>query len=663
MNAETTDQRRERNNMILFLSNLHGKWRNPDSREVYDWSSKEGPYTIYGDRQVDCMETNEAPLKDVLEFLKDDKVEHPYLDAVFCFVTNEVRNRTAEGVLQKSFTVCQGDQQWQTASADDFFWNERAGKISGITFRKAEGIEDIGPLPKDVVWRIQVPFNEDKKANPMKSVISSVTAMENLINAYLEHEGVPWEKCNIYADTTGGFRTANMAMSAVMQLLTYQNAKIRRVVYSDQAAGKVSDIQPINDMYRLVAGVDAFTKYGSSAALKEYFKDVEYPKLQKLLSAMNAFSESVLLCQPEDIVTNLKELIDALEDFPEKIPENEVRPPKVELFARMLKDIKSIYMPMWPREEGRPRQVDRIAVINWCVKNTLLQQAVTFCTEWLPEIFVSRGVLFTEDDSVQLFCNEMTSYRSGVKNFIMEFCTANRDWKEIIKPKISGMVEDLSSGKANEEKMKKNFPDRYHAFIHKVTSFIKTFEKDLKLIRVGISTNNQRLETMVKNTKVKKRRIEPEDITREDILLRLRSWVFEPLYEFGYPEVIPKYEYENVVMIKKEDDAAYKEKNAANVAREMLRCGMIRTEFRDPEKAVDFIERYTNIRTSLRNKICHASEEEAAVKEDSKITISSVSSQLRSFLEDIERLDTYKDQKKPKYSGQWAKKEKKETTS
>ncbi len=427
---------RERNIMILFLSNLHyenmpkEKGEKEAPRRIF--SQKAAPYEIYGPKTEMCIETNEAPLLDTREYLKADNVEHHSLDAVFYFVTDKVRNCNEKGDPGAPIEIYRAKEDaepsWIVPSEEEFFWGERVEALTKIRFPKASEIDKISSGAGDMVWRIPVSFKE-KTGDPSANSLKAVNAMEEAIKKYLKHENVPLNKCNIYADTTGGYRPANMAMSAVMQLLVYQGANLRRVVYSD--GKKVFDVQPINDMYRLVAGVDAFTKYGSSAAMNEYFQDLtsgevtSYPPLKNLLKEMNDFSESVMLCQPTKIEKNLEELMTALKEFPKKTGEGITRPPKVELFARMIDELEEKYAPMYS-ETGPSghNKADRLEIIKWCVDNSLLQQAVTFCTEWLPEFFAEHGVIYADDLEVQYCCGkECAHYRSGVKNLVMEFCT------------------------------------------------------------------------------------------------------------------------------------------------------------------------------------------------------------------------------------------------
>lgn len=658
-----TGNRNERNIMILFLSNLHYKrLENPDDkRKVLDDGHD---YEIYPPGTTkNCIETNEAPLSDVLAYVKTDKrVDHPYLDAVFYFVTNKVKNCKADGTQEPPIEIFESENdieaKWRPVSEEEFFWTERAEKITGLSFKKVVSVTDIFPVEQGTVWRIPISFNDSEK-DPVKSSISAVRAMENTIKAYLAHEEVPMEKCNIYADTTGGFRPANMAMSAVMQLLVYQHAKLQYVVYSELTSKKVSDVQAINDMYQLVEGVGAFTKYGSSAAISEYFDGVEYAELQNLLMAMNDFSESVLLCQPNDIEKNLKALMNALEAFPKEPKEGEERPPKVELFARMVDDLIKKYTPMYPKTESGERKTDRLEIIRWCVDNTLLQQAITFCTEWLPDYLIERGVVYTDDEAIQRYCesSEFPSYRSGKKNFLMQFCTKHPNMEDIFKKPINDTINHLMEQKISAEKAKAVLPQEYENVVDDMTTFLHNIPIDLPMIQAGQSTNNERLDGLVDrivHSKNKNTKIPLEKITPKDIVKRLSDpTTMRMVFSFPAKTAMPYDDYDRRPLF-----GASKDKTA-RVCRSMLKCGLMKTALPDRNKAIYYVQEYTYIRDELRNKVNHAHEVDEKEKEsDIPITILFVKNKLSKYLT---HLDQLKSMKKMKFTGLWAEDMKEET--
>ena len=556
-----TENRNERNIMIMFLSNLHGKW-NEEKTELR-WNSEENEYAICQSSQTAwCMETNEAPLKEVLTTIGKP------LDAIFYFSTKQVGMYPPHNgaPLKKRITISFPPHHTASKSYDSeahFFWTVRAKEVAGDLLTEKTRI-------------VPVPFDDEGKGNFVGEAISAVRMMESAIKQYLKDESVPLNNCYLYADITGGKRTANMAMSAVIQLLQYEGVHLRRVVYSDYDQNRkgengaspihpVGNVQPIHDMHRLVAGVDAFEKYGSSAALNDFFKDEikpgqEYEPLATLLSAMDKFSEAVLLCQPGSIETHLKSLVDALEKFPPR--EKEPRPAKVELLARMIDNLQEKYKPMYHTlAEGGLREVDKLEVIKWCVKNTLLQPAVTFCVEWLPEYFEEHGIAYTDDPIVQAYCKsgEFEGYRSGRKNFLMQFCTKSPAEATSKEPEKTGLR------KLEEFAQLLNMPFSYDGYDY--------FEEHLYY-----HEEHQAYRDMGRS-----------------------CW------------------------------------GVASISHEMLNCGMMRTDC-DVKDAIGLIRDYTYIRTELRNKMNHASEgKKQEGKPFIKIKIGAIKPYLASFLARVER--------------------------
>lgn len=446
----------ERNIMILFLSTFIFSRYNKDKldkngNKIFDAKGQPeqekrqcllppGRYKMEalsaaGDDNpwVECIQTNEAPIKDVLLTLKGKP-----LDAIFCLVSDKVGGRMKESGDVTVWKSKNSDECETFTNEMKLFFEKRLPSINKDP--KLKGILK-KPLTADIFKEVE--FHESAD-DPSAESIRVATVLEDAIKDYMTEENekgtaLSIKDCHIYADITGGKRTANMAISAALQLLQYDGAHLERVVYSDYDRDRpvkeneqkpvhpVSNVQPINDLYKLVAGVDAFKKYGSSGTLNEYFEDVkkDSKSLRKLLSAMNDFSESVLLCQTTTIKNNLKRLMNKLHEFEKGA--NAKHPEKVRLFVRMINDLQTVYSPMLPDRNGEP---DEIEIIQWCIDNSLIQQALTLCTEWLPEYLINHGAAYTDSLEVQEQCLEMKNSDhnsnkkadpTGRKYYIMKF--------------------------------------------------------------------------------------------------------------------------------------------------------------------------------------------------------------------------------------------------
>lgn len=656
--GEAITGNQERNIMIMFLSNLHYqnyKINNDGSREV----NEEANYMIrrseQGEEIVTCVETNEAPLKDVLATLGNDNSLH----AVFYFATKKVRAEQPLPYRPKQ----EGAEKIECYNEADFFWRGRVQELVGEVFKKTTKL-------------IQIDFDEDNE-DPVGGSITAVTTLENKIREYLREQNMllkgefPLNNCNLYVDITGGMRTANMVMSAAMQLLRYEGAKLKRVVYSDfdrfrpskkegeKPIHPVSNVQPINDMYQLVAGVDAFTKYGSSAALNEYFEDVkkDCKTLRNLLDAMNAFSESVLLCQPNDIVDNLSTLVPQLESFEDNLRTEETPPAKVSLFARMLEKLKEIYTPMYPKTENEtPRKEERIAIIHWCVRNSLLQQALSFCTEWLPEHLIEHGVIYVDDLNMQRFLMKIVKDKEhdslGKKHFLMKGITGEFPIDSVYEKPIQDTIRGLIDNKIDINEAQKFLPVK---FVNDFIQFLSTIQYDLD----NNEKNNKRLEAVIKELvnpeNKKQQKMKRAKIQKIHVLNKLKEWLsnMDKWYRgelFGLPKSEKREAFRsNPPQYIDKDQGG----NAARLIEALLRSNILETSLTIPE-AVYYIETYTNIRI-LRNKVDHVDdwdeENDSPFAQEAEMSLEFIGNYLANYLDNIDKLEN---KPKPHFTGLWA---------
>lgn len=653
------NDRARRNVMILFLSNfqfddLNNGKRDADGEKLPARKTLK-PAARYritrgaaGREEViepECIQTNEAPIKDVLFQLNGNP-----LDAVFCFVTEKVKAEAVE--LWKEETE-KDPRKYE--SHVELFW-ERLQAIN-----EDEALRDRlkTPLTKE---RFHLVDFKESAPNPSEECIRATLEMKSEIKKYMENETdadghkLSLQHCFLYADITGGMRTANMAMSAAMQLLQYDGAHLERVVYSDFAPKRelnpVSNVQPITDLYKLVAGVYAFTQYGRSEALNEYFAGETYEPLVELRKAMDAFSEAVQLCQTNPIENKLIALIEAMERFSGEAEDH--KSAKVDLFKEMMPNLQDVYSAMADKKSDGTWEINRLKVIEWSIDNKLLQQAVTFCTEWLPKYLLEHSVLFTNDEEIQYYCNGLQTFRPGEKNFFIDFCTNNQDWKQIQNKTAHDKIKALIDGKQTLDAVKDALPKNFGPFLEDLARFLQTADKEMARGNICDSRLKDIAERIARNRKKTAAAVSVDEVKEN-----LRTWVFDKgLAYFSVPEIENKYGGWTQVEIQKDN----KKEKTEKIARQMLKRGMMKTALRDPEKAVYFIKEYTYIRTELRNKICHATEEESSRADagEEPLTIQGVTKRLTGYLDEIKRIDLLTDPGKPKYAGRWKRKGEKE---
>ena len=190
----------ERNIMIMFLSDF----RLQDTEGVKTLNRNfEAPYKFHDGTEDDikCTLTNEAPIRDVVKTLQR---QGQALDKIVYFVTSALRD--GPFALLDSGTV-------QSYASKEALFQKRIRAMCA-------------PYLDDTKF-VDIPFN-DKSDSPMQECIQAVVNMANEIKGQMSPDDK--KKCRLFADITGGLRTANMAMTAVMQLLQYEKVNVELVL-------------------------------------------------------------------------------------------------------------------------------------------------------------------------------------------------------------------------------------------------------------------------------------------------------------------------------------------------------------------------------------------------------------------------------------------------
>lgn len=225
------------------------------------------------------------------------------------------------------------------------------------------------------------------------------------IKADMYEERFDWSDCRLYVDVTGGIRSAGMILSQIVQLLQHDGMTVEKFLYSDfhtdATPNRLFNIASLASLSHLIAGADAFVRYGSSLALEEYF-DYDYESdagrtrtlsapLRKLLHAMHSYSDVMQICQVNEIKNVLVALKYALDEFSQhEIAEDSL---KEKAFALMLDTISNAYEDILHYAEDEEAAL-YYEMIRWCLKNGFTQQAMTLYVEWMPVYLEEKRVFY-----------------------------------------------------------------------------------------------------------------------------------------------------------------------------------------------------------------------------------------------------------------------------
>ena len=326
------------------------------------------------------FQTNEAPLANVVDLLAQ-KGER--LHRVYCLVTPQCLSAEMGGEDRALVVEEHGERSEYPSQFE--FWCSRMKRL-----RPALAETDFIP--------ILLHYHEDTLIEDIESQVASLTErIKADAGGYAE-----WHDCHIYADITGGARYVTMMMTSVMQFLQYDGMRVEKMIYADfktlSRENRIFDVHGTIDVYKLVAGADAFVSYGISRTIEEYFDyDAESgtsgkpisDALKGVLRAMHTFSDAIQICQTGNIPPALSALSTAITIFLD-VPEED-RTVDDRMFMQLIDTITEGYGELLGETEDEAERY--VPIIRWCIDKGLLQQAMTLATEWLPVCFVRQGIV------------------------------------------------------------------------------------------------------------------------------------------------------------------------------------------------------------------------------------------------------------------------------
>ncbi len=343
---------------------------------------REGAFVLeVGSEPFPGFQTNEAPLANVVDLLAQ---KGEGLHRVYCLVTPQCLSAEMGGEDRGLVVEEHGERSEYPSQFE--FWCSRMKRL-----RPALVETDFIP--------ILLHYREDTLIEDIESQVASLTErIKADAGGFAE-----WSACHIYADITGGARYVTMMMTSVMQFLQYDGMRVEKMIYADfktlSLENRIFDVHGTIDVYKLVAGADAFVSYGISRTIEEYFDyDAESgtsgkpisDALKGVLRAMHTFSDAIQICQTGNIPPALSALSDVLAEF--LAVSEEDRTVEDRMFMQLIDTITEGYGELLGETEDEAERY--VPIIRWCIEKGLLQQAMTLATEWIPVCFVRQGIVY-----------------------------------------------------------------------------------------------------------------------------------------------------------------------------------------------------------------------------------------------------------------------------
>lgn len=394
--------------------------------------------------------TNEAPVKYLMQKLNatDEK-----LDKLILIASDDV-NQKVEIKLQKD----EGNKK----EVEQFEADYGNGKMTSVEILEDKiakfSIEKNIPCPEFEVVELSDGVNGDGFSGISDTAV--VNAVDK-VNCKLIDESRKCRNLNVYIESNGGVRYVIVMLLSVMNILekVYANIKLQGVysmIYNKKTEDKKIPILDTSMTYasiELFSAMNEFIYYGRAKALEDYFEKrftkrkesdekydpVIFQDIKKCINKLQKIADDMQLCRTEQIIDNFYEsesIRDVLNKFKDTYA-NE-KDPDSKIFLSVIENIRSEYNDIY--DNPNPNKFLNLPkIIKWCIDKDYIQQALTLCSERLPQYFIESGILCISDklrDCIQENISDNTNAEKYELSYYMIstfFNSIYREWILYIK--------------------------------------------------------------------------------------------------------------------------------------------------------------------------------------------------------------------------------------
>ena len=278
--------------------------------------------------------------------------------------------------------------------------------------------------------------------------VRQYTASDNIVKDIMEIMANISKDDKIYLDITGGFRDAVYAIALINRFAEFNGRQVEMVIYAmmDGGRGIIKDFTPTFRIMNLINGMSEFSSFGSTKHLEEYFMDSKNTALTELIDSMRRFTDSITLGKTDNLERNLANLQKGIELFQKSEPDMESE----QIMLYMTDLIQNKFF--------KEQTINYLSVIEWCLENNLVQQALTLYTEKIPKYLFETGIIsctpeFRETIAKQLPKNVEEDYFIFCSDFLTP--TGEDDYSKMLDV-IHQLRDSMHSPRSFNDAIKKN---------------------------------------------------------------------------------------------------------------------------------------------------------------------------------------------------------------
>lgn len=208
----------------------------------------------------------------------------------------------------------------------------------------------------------------------------------------------------VHVDMTGGFRHSSVLILDLLQMIKYIGAEVGMVIYTNFEKQLVEEAGDLVSLFTLVAGAEEFASYGNVNQIKRYFAEIDNKSeiLIELLDTMEEFSERIKISSKlQNLCATIESLDQSIQKYKQFLLTADNISEQEEFFGKLLPTIEKEYANVISNKDNISSIPE---IIKWCVNKGLLQQALTFYTERIPEFLVKSGLVTVLDKNAEHEC-------------------------------------------------------------------------------------------------------------------------------------------------------------------------------------------------------------------------------------------------------------------
>ena len=192
----------------------------------------------------------------------------------------------------------------------------------------------------------------------------------------------------VYIDSAGGQRTVSNLVQIVTKMLNYLGIQNPYTLYASRQEGQEPIIETTADFVRLMNLAEAFNEFmttGKADQLQRCLIDKErHPDYANLLSAMQVFSDKIRIGDVETLDDVLNDLQNAINQCRTCRENDSIETVILRTYLDVIED------RLLAREA---KKIDYLKIIQWCLDNSLIQQALTLYVEKVPAVLFDRHII------------------------------------------------------------------------------------------------------------------------------------------------------------------------------------------------------------------------------------------------------------------------------